>query len=670
MRLSIRYKILGVTGFLSLAALAAYTALASSIFIEEKTALLYDVNHSTAVNSAAQLGATLGKLSEQAKVYALYSLSPSGLQLAAPGSVGNPIMAWRLYREQDENLEARPTPAGFADIAEAPESLQAKLRLALSRNAVFWRSGAPGKPFLLATRMQIWSGAKPQTYLSVAQVDPKPIFDILVGATVFESYLVDSEGQVLAHLNQDKEVETQTLAGHPLLSATRNPSHVSGVQSYKFEGDQHYGAFAPIGVGDLYFFSQAGQDQVQAALQTLLQRSALFGAIVLTLTFIATLLLSKSLTRNLQTLAAGAQAIGAGDLNTRIDIRSGDEVQSLANSFNDMVRAVRESREAIETSNRELDRKVAQRTEQLSETNARIKDVQEKLLQATQLAAVGEVAGRTAHELLNPLTAIVARLEKSASSIDTRRAGAPTPAVLRQISEGWKKDFQQGGMPALTSALAGPSSVASGKTLLEEDLGNLETLANYWQMQIDAVAEDVRFVREQSNRLYRIVDKMRERVRVSSKSVLSCRAAVEEAVNTMGDFLAQRGTKITLEWDATRDEVELNRDELIQILTNLIRNGYQAIPSGRQGMISIRGGNSGHLLWIDVLDNGAGVAPENRGKLFDQGFTTKPPSEGTGLGLSICRRYAHAFGGEVELLFSEPGARGTCFRVTIPVKNA
>ena len=149
--------------------------------------------------------------------------------------------------------------------------------------------------------------------------------------------------------------------------------------------------------------------------------------------------------------------------------------------------------------------------------------------------------------------------------------------------------------------------------------------------------------------------------------------ALKEAVMTMEDFLKKQNVALDTQLDASSVTAHLNRDEFIQILTNLIRNAYQGIDAQTDsslrsaGRVLITNEVSEQEMIIDVLDNGVGILQEHQGKIFDQGFTTKSPTEGTGLGLAICRRYARGFGGEVNLLYSEPETRGTCFRVTIPI---
>ncbi len=677
MRLSIRYKILAVTGLLLVAAIGSYTWLASFIFMEQKTALLYDINHSVAVNTAAQVRSSLLRISDQMKLYTVSRLISSGkseLRLPSSSLRENHVLAAGFFLKTSSGFESEKLPPELPSLRMDLATLSPFLDEAMRDNHAFWSvPQESGAAFFLASRLDLTVGSQPRTYVTVAEIDPKPFLELLQSAGLFDSFLIRPGGEVLAHIQDGKSGEASglpTIADHPLIEVQKTQGGLSGVRNYDFQGSQWYGAYAPVGLGGLMYISQANRLEVTSALSILLQRSLLFGLIVLTATFIASILFSRRLTANLRNLTQGAIAIGAGDLKAQIKVRSGDEVEALANSFNQMVDALRASREAIERYNHELEAKVEERTAELRDTNAQIKAVQEKLLSTTQLAAVGEVAGRTAHELLNPLTAIISRIERSQVAFQT--AGGPSeslPSQLMEILQAWSNDFVQGGASKLTAALQGPSTQHPGKTLLEEDLANLQTLGNYWQDQTKVVSADLDFVRDQAQRIHRIVDKMRELVRSSVKSDVSCRSAVEEATGTMADFFAKQGVALQVEWDATEDTAELNRDELVQIVTNLMRNGYQALKeSGRNGAILIRAQNHGHLLCVDVIDNGTGIAPEHRERLFQQGFTTKGPSEGTGLGLAICRRYAHAFGGEVELLFSESG-RGTCFRITIPLKT-
>ena len=672
MRFSIRHKILGVLGILLVAAIGFYTVLASSIFSEQKTALLYDLNHSIAINTASQLRASLMQASGELRLFAISQIlsEKSSFRLPKDYLASRDLHQASLYRVNNGVFISV-----YGD-GNAPKSALAK---ALKEDLVLSSVGTGADPkFWFATKIPLTLGDTEQVYVATAELSPAFLTKPIQGTSLFQSYLMTSEGKTLVHVERNSLLPPTDMKAYPPL-ADAVAQGKTGVSSFQFQGEQWYGAYAPVELAGLYFFSQANRKEVTGAITTLIQRSLLFGIIVVTVTFIASILFSKSLTKNIQVLTSGTRRIEKGDLGSKIQIHSRDEVEELANSFNAMMDALSASREKIEQYNRELEGKVELRTKQLQESNAAIKEVQEKLLQTTQLAAVGEVAGRTAHELLNPLTAISSRIERSRQMVQTAGSGAGAsaaalPLQFGEILTAWETDFRKGGLNALSQALQVPSSVRPGISLFEEDLDNLKKLAHFWKQQTEVVAEDLDFVRDQSLRIQRIIDGMREMSRSSVKEDVSCLEALKEAVLTMSDFLSKHKVKLESNLAIKDLIVHLNQDELIQIVTNLIRNGYQSIqahpdPAKRSGKISVIAKSEAEKILVDVIDSGVGISQENASKLFQQGFTTKPPGEGTGLGLSICRRYARAFSGEVDLLFSEPEGKGTCFRITIPIKS-
>ena len=684
MRISLRYKILGVLGFLLIAAVSAYTALASLIFREEKVALLYDINHSTAVNAAAQLRSSLIQIGDQLKLYVLSEVLGEHGETRLPTSYlqNSPILGTRLFKKapQDlvnENLYIEMKTSGrVPSMTMERTQLVPLLKEAEAKGLAFWNSsdGKTAPRFFVISKIEIRHAKETELYFPIAELNGKPFFQALQEGNIFKAYLVKENGEVLLSCTKNQLFLSPAISNHPLLKEALLPRNQgrSGAAAFEFQSEKWLGAFAPIGVGSLFLISQTSEDEIYLAIATLLKRSALFGLIVLTITFIASILFSKKLTSNLRRLTEGTKQIGEGNLKTKIDINSGDEVHELASSFNSMIDALRSSRDAIEKYNRELESKVAERTAELHKTNAQIKEVQEKLLKTTQLAACGEVAGRAAHEVLNPLTAILSRIDRSQEVM----GGEPAlPYQFSEILGAWESDFKKGGFSNLKESLESPSIIHPELTLFEEDLDNLKKLAHFWKEQTDVVSGDLKFMFEQARRIHRIIDGMREMSRSSIKADVNCEEALKEAVDTMSDFIAKQGIKVTEEFHATQWIAHLNRDELIQIVTNLIRNAFQAIlgqgdPSvWKRGLIKVRAESTHHLLTIDVIDNGPGIPESKISFLFEQGFTTKAPREGTGLGLSICRRYAHAFGGEVELLYSEPSGRGTCFRLTIPLRE-
>src|SRR4030067_3564178 len=95
----------------------------------------------------------------------------------------------------------------------------------------------------------------------------------------------------------------------------------------------------------------------------------------------------------------------------------------------------------------------------------------------------------------------------------------------------------------------------------------------------------------------------------------------------------------------------------------LLVNAAHAIEE--RGTITVRTGQQGDEVWVEIADTGKGIAPEHLKKIFDPFFTTKPIGKGTGLGLSLSYGIVQKHHGRIGVV-SEPG-RGTRFRVGVPV---
>jgi len=103
--------------------------------------------------------------------------------------------------------------------------------------------------------------------------------------------------------------------------------------------------------------------------------------------------------------------------------------------------------------------------------------------------------------------------------------------------------------------------------------------------------------------------------------------------------------------------------QINQVFMNLIVNASQAIQAN--GIITVRTGYADDWVWVEVGDNGAGIAPDILTRIFDPFFTTKPVGKGTGLGLSLSYNIVTKHGGRIEVA-SELG-KGTRFTVHLPV---
>ncbi len=112
---------------------------------------------------------------------------------------------------------------------------------------------------------------------------------------------------------------------------------------------------------------------------------------------------------------------------------------------------------------------------------------------------------------------------------------------------------------------------------------------------------------------------------------------------------------------------EVDRDQIIQVLTNLISNAVGAMPDG--GTLTVETNSNEKNIYITILDTGVGIPPENRDKIFEPFFTTKQIGKGTGLGLSVTYGIVKMHYGDIKVdsnVESEEGETGTAFTIRLP----
>lgn len=234
----------------------------------------------------------------------------------------------------------------------------------------------------------------------------------------------------------------------------------------------------------------------------------------------------------------------------------------------------------------------------------RLRDIEVRLLHSERLAALGQVSAGIAHELMNPVAYVTQNV-------------AHLQAGLRTVES------------YLRAALAERPSEEVGAVLedLPGMLGDLEKGARHIRevalnVRSQARGEDL----EQSCELAELVP----------FAVKLCSVEVS------------RRARVSLSGSPAR--VALGPVKLTQVLLNLLVNAAQAIPPERTGLIEICWREEDEkTLRLQVRDDGQGIPPELREKVFEPLFTTKPTGVGTGLGLAICRELVRSAGGEIRL---------------------
>ena len=239
---------------------------------------------------------------------------------------------------------------------------------------------------------------------------------------------------------------------------------------------------------------------------------------------------------------------------------------------------------------------------------ARIEELQSELMQVARASAVGEMGSALAHELTQPLSAVVAFVEASAELI--RRGEGETPDVREYIDQ------------AVAQALRAGAVVR----MMREFTGRGDT---------ERTVEDIN-------------------------------AVVEEICELATLGTASDGIDVELNLAPGLPRVLIDHVQIQQVVLNLVRNGIDALGDCGTGTITVATAPGSDMVEVVVADDGPGLPEEVRERVFEPFVSTKP--DGIGIGLSICRTIVEAHGGTIAL---DTGTRrGTRFRFSVPVFEA
>ena len=232
-----------------------------------------------------------------------------------------------------------------------------------------------------------------------------------------------------------------------------------------------------------------------------------------------------------------------------------------------------------------------------------------QLVQAAKLASVGELAAGIAHEINNPLAIIAEEVGVLKDSLDP--------------------------------------------TLAEEGDAPLD-LAEHLGIMYEAVFR----CRDITRKLLGFV--RQTEVRVERQGL---HAILDDVLDGMlGNELAISSTVVVRAYDANVPAILTDRNQLVQVFVNLVKNAVDAMPQG--GTLTLTTRHLGDRVAIAVQDTGCGIPADQLDQIFMPFFTTKDPGSGTGLGLSVSYTIIKTFGGTVRV-DSAPGV-GSTFTVELP----
>ena len=179
--------------------------------------------------------------------------------------------------------------------------------------------------------------------------------------------------------------------------------------------------------------------------------------------------------------------------------------------------------------------------------------------------------------------------------------------------------------------------------------------------------ESLEIILQETQRTKNIVQDLLSfaRQRPVQREAVRLGAILRQTIKLRSYDFTSHGVEVVEEFDEELPATIGDSQQLQQVFLNIVNNAYDAIQeAGRRGVVRLRTKRAGDLIEVAISDNGTGIADTAR--IFDPFFTTKPTGKGTGLGLSICYGIVRAHGGEIQCWNNENG-EGSTFLVKLPV---
>ncbi|MCL5421092.1 MAG: ATP-binding protein [Nitrospirae bacterium] len=423
-----------------------------------------------------------------------------------------------------------------------------------------------------------------------------------------------------------------------------------------------------------------------------------FTLIVIFTALWASLRIARGISEPIQKLAEATGQVASGDLDVAIGLKRDDEIGLLINSFNHMVRELKESKESIHAAYTESDRRRLCMENILENIQSGVisLDADGNIITINSSACAilnvssEDVMGKNYKEILSAI---------QSDSLQQMIRGIKLKTLRTVEKEVWATI--RGKRTMLRVSIMGLRDSASylGLLVVFDDLTNVikaqkalawqevarriahevknpltpiklstERMLKKWQQKDEDFPQvfegSMRTIIREVDSLRRLVDEFSrfEKMPEINKSPTALAGIIDGVVNLYRDY---KGFSITVSLPENMPLIDMDGEQCKRVLINLFENAIQAMNTGGNIEVTVDLDAAANRVFIDVADNGPGIREEDKEKLFLPYFSTK--KEGTGLGLAIANRIIREHGGSLRVRDNVP--RGTVFTIEMPIKE-
>lgn len=492
-------------------------------------------------------------------------------------------------------------------------------------------------------------------------------------------YLLDGDtGQILSSSDDD--------AGDTLEEITPN---LLIALNEKREGDEsdltasYMDLALPISRGEedyvIYILDQrATVRELNNQLFQLIIEALVFGLVI---SVLLSFLLSRAMVTPIRALTRGAQRVAEGDFGHEIQVESHDEIGVLTNAFNAMSRQLQSTLQEVESERTKLSTLFLHMTDGVVAFNQSGEVIHSNPAAEEMLGQAIPVGGLVTYgDLFQDMVPLETVLTTDRDCLEIETVWGER--ILLLLLAPFNREKQVGVLVVVHDV----TQQVKNETMRKEFVANVshelrtpitnirsyaETLAENPDLPPDTTASFLGVILSESDRMTHIVQDLLTLSRFDSGhselnlTTFPFAGLLEESCQAMRIEAQRRGHTLRLEGTGGLPAIRADRERISQVVMNVLSNAIKYTPDG--GRIVLTAGCTPDRVWLEVADNGIGILPEDRDRIFERFYRVDKArsreSGGTGLGLSIAQEIVRQHQGSLTLV-DRPGP-GTTLRLEL-----